>query len=136
MISSRMILALCGIFLFVAVRAEAQPPRMAVAVAFLDGQGLLAECRSTQPIAVQDCLGFATGVADAASVIMQAKGDIGRTTTGAVLSVCRPVQATNGQVRDAIVQYIGAHPADQNQSAAGLAVVALATAWPCQTQGR
>jgi hypothetical protein len=46
--------------------------------------------------------------------------------------VCRPEEVTGSQARQVIVEFLQAHPEErQSHSAAGLAIQALAEAWPC-----
>ena len=129
MTASRMILPLCGILLSVAVRAETPKPvpvpPLAI-VTFKSGEWLLSKCRSGQQRDQGDCLGFTMGLADAVSVATAYGGACG------TFRVCRPEHVTDEQVRDVIVKYLEAHPAELNSSAVAAAVRALAAVWPCR----
>jgi hypothetical protein len=71
-------------------------------VAFWDGNDLLAMCRSRNPVAVGECVGFVGGIAGAIQ-IAQAFGGTG-------WRACRPKAATNVQVRDVAVKFLIDHP--------------------------
>ena len=47
------------------------------------------------------------------------------------MRLCRPKEATGGEVHDVITQFLEAHPAQRWHGATNLAVKAFAAAWPC-----
>ena len=95
-------------------------------VTFLSGEQLLNYCGGDDPAARDGCTGFAMGVADAAAEASAAGSLIGP------FRVCRPEEVTGSETRDVIVQFLQTHPEErQSHSAAGLAIQALAKAWPC-----
>lgn len=130
MIPSRMILPLCGIFLSLAAWAETPhtvPVPQLTTVTFKSGEWLLTKCRSGQQQDQTTCMGFVMGMTDAVTVAAAYGGACG------TFRVCRPAQVADEQVRDVIVRYLEAHPAERNStSAVALAARALAAVWPCR----
>jgi hypothetical protein len=95
-------------------------------VAFLSGEQLLNYCGGNDPATRDGCIGFTMGVADAAAEASAAGSFVGP------FCVCRPEEVTGSQVVEEIVQFLEAHPEErQSRGAAGLAIQALAKAWPC-----
>lgn len=118
--------AVVGLLLALAGQVGAQTsaePNSSV-VTFWSGEQMLSYCKGG---AVRDgCTGYAMGVADTAAEASAAGSIIGP------FRVCRPEEVTASQARDVIVQFLQAHPAERrDHSAAGLALQALAAAWPC-----
>ena len=91
----------------------------AAAVSFHTGEDLLGYCLS--PRSSDACVGYLSGVADAASA--------GDTLFG--FRFCIPSGTTHAQLRDVIVAYIGKHPEARAAEGASVAAAALAVAWPC-----
>jgi hypothetical protein len=125
-----MILPLCGIFLSAAAWAETPqtvPVPPLPTVTFKSGEWLLTKCGSGQQQDQATCLGFVMGSTDAVTVATAFGGACG------TFRVCRPAQVTDEQVRDVILKYLEAHPAERSSSSAvALAARALAAAWPCR----
>ena len=124
MIPSRVILPLCGIFLSAAVMAQGQAPPTGQVATFVTGEKMLNACTGEGAV-LANCVGYAIGVADAASVASAAGGNIRG------FRVCLPPGGTGTQILGIILQFLDAHPAERQYSAAALAVQALAAAWPC-----
>jgi len=83
---------------------------------FLDGNKLLATCRSTEIVDRADCLGYTTGVHDALVGVR----------------ICSPDGVTRGQVRDIVVAYLQNAPEERHKTADVLVGNVLGTLWPCK----
>ena len=91
----------------------------AAAVSFHTGEDLLGYCLSSR--SSDACVGYISGVADAASA--------GDALFG--FRFCIPSGTTHAQLRDATVAYIWKHPEARAAEGASVAAAALAVAWPC-----
>jgi hypothetical protein len=74
------------------------------------------------------CKGYLEGITDAIDVVNALKEH------GMYTLVCSPGQGTVSveQVKDIVVQWLTAHPERRQQPAAGEALWALETAFPCK----
>src|SRR5438105_3901612 len=84
------------------------------APALASGNDLLAFCESEEECEWGYCMGYAVGVADAAS------------------GVCLPDKVTAGQIRDVVVQYLQTHAEIRHLPSAFLATAALIDAFTCR----
>lgn len=84
---------------------------------FHTGNSLLSLCNSMEITDRFDCLGYTTGVSDAAQW----------------RHFCPPEGITRGQIRDIIVAYLRQNPDVRHKTADILAAIALARVWPCQS---
>jgi len=83
---------------------------------FMDGDKLLATCKSSVPIEIADCFGYTTGVFDALSNAL----------------ICSPDGITRGQVRDIVVAYLQSKPEERHKTADVLIGNVLSALWPCR----
>jgi hypothetical protein len=84
----------------------------------VDGAKLLEFCSARQPV---NCEAYVSGIAD---MIAEQK-DKNR-------AACIPVSTPISSIRGAIVTYLHHHPEAAPLKAAGVAVIALHTAYPCE----
>lgn len=103
----------------------AEPSLAADPPAVSTGNELLVTCTDREDDArFWTCYGFLTGVLDGMMVAQvihpQAKAPY-----------CTPVNATNGQIKDVVVQHLRTDPAHRHLDASILVVGALAKAFPC-----
>jgi hypothetical protein len=92
--------------------------------AFVDGNRLLSDCSAGGSQAF--CLGYIAAISDALSLTGIAP------STVANYRACVPSEATNGQIADAVRQYLEHNPAFRHLSAPGLVAEALSQAFPCR----
>lgn len=90
------------------------------ASSFKNGNDLLAQCDNSLESAWGVCLGYIVGVADAMD---------GNSLNG--YAACIPSQATQGQVHDVVLRWMGQHPELRHFAAAGLVAHSLQDAFPC-----
>ena len=109
---------LCAVLLF---------PTQALA-GFLDGNDLHKMCGSKNVRDRDTCLGYAMGVSD----IMDGLQATGRSYFGHKTCATKALEDT--QVRDAVANYLKAHPERRQYGAANLVAEALAENWPCPLQ--
>jgi hypothetical protein len=114
---------LCGIFLSIAVRAEAQAPPTPYTAVFETGEQLLSACSAQL---LPQFTGYVMGAADLLAAVSILFGGIGE------YRVCRPVGVTADQTRGAVVQYLETHPAARQYGASYAVIQALTTTWPCR----
>lgn len=86
------------------------------------GNDVLAVCEQQDAGDGVVCIAWISGVTQG----IEASG----TVTKAHL-VCFPKGSTNGQYRDVVVQYLRSHPEQRHWPSGGLAMIALADAFPC-----
>ena len=55
---------------------------------------------------------------------------LGQPDPGAM--ICKPPEVTNGQLKDVVVKYLRANPAERHERADKLVLFALIKAWPCK----
>ena len=101
---------------------------MAQANTFQNGNDLLAKCRETESLPVDQyfqrgfCLGYIEGIADYLELVRETSG----------LGSCIPRGVTTEQVRDVVINALTAQAADRNMDAALLAMNAISKAWNCR----
>ena len=90
---------------------------------FMNGNQLLADCDSKDDEFYLKgyCMAYIAGIADALG---------GNAING--YRACIPLRATQGQVRDVVVQYLRARPDIRHLAAPGLVAEPLQTAFPCR----
>lgn len=90
---------------------------------FLDGNELQARCESERPEAVNTCLGYLTGVADAE--------DAGPSWKMQESLFCVPRGISAGQLRRSLLEYLRAHPEEEDLNAAIVVGNAFLENFPC-----
>ena len=96
-------------------------PRPAAAGQFLDGNGLLALCTSTDPYAGLECTGYIKGVADAFAFQMD----------GARRPLCIPDRVTAKELIDVTVKWLRANRPELSYPAVATVGIAIAEKWKC-----
>jgi hypothetical protein len=95
-------------------------PASGFCAGFQTGNDLYSECNSPKSSPdFNTCLAYVEGMADAFA--------------GLPL-VCFPSHVTVGQTVDIVMKYLRDHPEDRHYSAAGEALEALGSVFPCQNQ--
>jgi hypothetical protein len=92
---------------------------------FMTGNQLLAFCKD--PVNRVTCVAYVEAVSDAlgaAALAGMLKKDI----------ICIPAGVTSGQAADVVMTFLTNDPEHRADTAAWLALVALAKAWPCPRQ--
>ncbi len=87
---------------------------------YRSGNKLLGEC--SQGYSLAACLGYIMGIADVLSRNNPVNG----------FNACIPDRVQVSQLRDIVVRFLIAHPADRQRGASGLVAGALEDAYPCQ----
>ena len=105
-------------YLTLAVALAAASPAHATMAVFENGNALLADCLGDNPLF---CYGYVEAVADAMKLFGQWQRP-----------ECPPVDVSARQVRDVVVNFLLAHPADRHYAAASIVVNALKNAWGCE----
>lgn len=90
---------------------------------FLDGNELRDRCESARPEAVNTCLGYLTGVADAEDAAPSWKLQKSL--------FCLPRGVSGNQLRAVVVDYFRAHPEEEDFNAAIVVGNAFLEAFPC-----
>jgi hypothetical protein len=119
MIKHRRVLAI-AFGLAIGVPAYAGGAQGQAASSFMDGNKLLAYCRgnaSDQAL----CIGYIEGVSDYRVLFREQSGS----------PPCPPSKVSAGQVRDVVLNWLIANPADRNIETALLAITAIDAAWHC-----
>jgi len=87
---------------------------------FKDGNKLLADINSSYIADNTAALGYVMGVAD---------------TTHGILH-CGPPNATSGQIRDMVHNYLTNRPTERTKTGDEIVVHVLRTMWPCQNKSK
>ncbi len=114
--------------LFLAM-AAARPVAAQSRESAIDGNKLLERCTAKDRSLAQGCEAYVQGVADTVAVYEAAAK--AANVTQAESRICVPTQVTGIQMRDAVVQWLQAHPADRAHQAGHVAVHVLRETWPC-----
>src|SRR5215472_5234939 len=93
-----------------------QQPEVRPTRSFASGNNLYEACAASEILKRQYCLAYVAGLTDA--FIWDG-------------FVCTPLHLTEEQVRDLVVNFLGAHPDYRHYTAASLAREALGQAFPC-----
>lgn len=88
---------------------------------FIDGNKLLSMCESPNKAW---CEAYVTEAYDTYVLVWAANTEI-----------CIPANATSTQLRDAVIQYLQAHPEGRHEPAMASIVRGLVAAFPCPTSG-
>jgi hypothetical protein len=107
-----------GSMVLIVVGMAAASP--AGAAAFLDGNRLHEWCQDANR---NFATGYIAGAADHMWIMGEIRGQH---------FICVPEQATLGQLRDIVCNYLRDKPTDRHYSAASVAGTALQMAWPCK----
>jgi len=91
---------------------------------FLDGNELRARCESNRADAVNTCLGYLTGVADAEDAAPSWK--LQKTL------FCVPRGVSANQLRRVVIDYFAAHPEEEDLNAAIVVGNAFLESFPCE----
>lgn len=118
------LLLLCPLLLPAAPRAE-EPRHYTGSLPFHTGKSLLEWCREEDSSETLLCMGYLAGVSDALEGIAF---NAGWGTSG----VCRPKGTTVGRVRDAVIRWADAHPAQMRRAASVVVINALQAEFPCE----
>jgi hypothetical protein len=95
----------------------------ATAQSFNSGNALFESC-SKQSQAY--CGGYIIGVFDAAVPVLNTGADVDG------FKFCAPIEVTQGQITDIVVNYLRANPQFRHFNAASLTLSALSKAYPCR----
>ena len=96
------------------------------AIAFMSGNDLLRTCAATDSYSQGACNGYLEGVLDLQTQIRGASK----------LDSCIPAGIDGEKIKDAVLQYLRAHPAIRSYPAGALVTTAMAANWACSTTPR
>lgn len=120
-----------AIFLFFSKPSEAQQ---------VSGNALYSACGSENAVELGFCLGFLLGAIEGESygafiTLMRTEPETETSEMNRMINFflghCVPPDATNEQLRDVVLRYLGNHPEDRHFPARGLIWNALVEAFPC-----
>lgn len=95
------------------------------ALAYTDGNSLLADCENSAPMAISLCVGYLRGVFDSYTANVSA----------AYISpfICHPPEGLElGQIERIVTKYLNEHPEKLHKSGASLVLAAMGEAFPCE----
>jgi hypothetical protein len=93
---------------------------------FMSGNDLFDACGSPQRALV--CFGYIEGIADA----MQSTRNAGGSLAG--VRACLPEDATLGQLKDIVINFLRDHPETRHFTALSITAYAFSAAFPCRTR--
>ena len=94
--------------------------------AFMSGDDLLKACAATDSYSQGVCNGYLEGVLDLQTQIREASK----------LDPCLPAGIDGEKIKDAVLQYLRAHPAIRSYPAGSLVTTAMAANWACSSKPR